>query len=398
MNTMIREILALTRPRNADPERKAGPDLADGYAGRARDRSTALVPEDAFRRVLSLERKRSERSRQRFVLMQLHAGRLMKSAGREAVLKSLTKALSLTTRETDLRGWYQEDAVVGVICTEIGSGSMDAILSTLHSRVSTALRNNLNLEQMNAIHVSFHVFPDDLDLENGGRPADKCLYADLVPRDASAKAAKSIKRSIDIIGSLCALVLLSPVFFFIAVVIKATSRGPILFKQQRMGRYGTRFTFFKFRSMYFESDAKIHQNYVRQFISGKHDQAQPGAHRGVYKISDDPRVTPVGRFLRKTSLDELPQFFNVLKGDMSLVGPRPPIPYEVETYELWHRRRFLEVKPGITGLWQVEGRSRTKFDEMVRLDLKYAKTWSPWLDIKILLRTPTAVLRGDGAY
>ena len=115
---------------------------------------------------------------------------------------------------------------------------------------------------------------------------------------------------------------------------------------------------------------------------------------GVYKIKNDPRVTPVGRFLRKTSLDELPQFFNVLRGEMSLVGPRPPIPYEVEAYDIWHRRRFLEVKPGITGLWQVEGRSRIKFDEMVRLDLKYAKTWSPWLDIKILLRTPHGCLAG----
>jgi len=137
---------------------------------------------------------------------------------------------------------------------------------------------------------------------------------------------------------------------------------------------------------------------VRQLISGNEDHQRPESHGGIYKIKDDPRVTPIGRFLRKTSLDELPQFFNVLKGEMSLVGPRPPIPYEVEAYETWHRRRFLEAKPGITGLWQVEGRSKLKFDEMVRLDLKYAKTWSPWLDIKILLRTPTVVLRGDGAY
>jgi lipopolysaccharide/colanic/teichoic acid biosynthesis glycosyltransferase len=150
--------------------------------------------------------------------------------------------------------------------------------------------------------------------------------------------------------------------------------------------------------MYFQNDAKIHRDYVRELISGNEAHQEQKGHSGVYKLKDDPRVTPVGRFLRKISLDELPQFFNVLKGEMSLVGPRPPIPYEVEAYDIWHRRRFLEVKPGITGLWQVEGRSKVKFDEMVRLDLKYAKTWSPWLDIKILLRTPTAVLRGDGAY
>jgi lipopolysaccharide/colanic/teichoic acid biosynthesis glycosyltransferase len=207
-----------------------------------------------------------------------------------------------------------------------------------------------------------------------------------------------IKRTIDIMGSLLALVLLSPLLIVIAAVIKLTSKGPILFRQQRLGQYGAHFTFLKFRSMYFQSDPKIHRDYVRKLISAKQDHKLSDDSSGVYKIKDDPRVIPVGRFLRKTSLDELPQFFNVLTGEMSLVGPRPPIPYEVEAYDIWHRRRFLETKPGITGLWQVEGRSRVKFDEMVRLDIKYAKTWTPWLDIKILLRTPGAVLRGDGAY
>jgi lipopolysaccharide/colanic/teichoic acid biosynthesis glycosyltransferase len=330
--------------------------------------------------------------------MLLHTGELLQGEGAEAILDAIARALSRSTRETDFRGWYEKDMVVGVICTEIGSGSMTSILSALYLRVCTALRNNLGLEQMNVIRVSFHVFPDDLDLGNGGRPADVTLYPDLWPQGIPAKASQSIKRAVDIVGSLSALVLLSPLLIIIAVVIKLTSKGPILLKQRRLGRYGVPFTFLKFRSMYFQSDAKIHRDYVRQFISGKQDQAPSGGQSGVYKIKDDPRVTPVGRFLRKTSLDELPQFFNVLKGEMSLVGPRPPIPYEVEAYEIWHRRRFLEVKPGITGLWQVEGRSRVKFDEMVRLDLKYAKTWSPWLDIKILLRTPTAVLRRDGAY
>ena len=137
---------------------------------------------------------------------------------------------------------------------------------------------------------------------------------------------------------------------------------------------------------------------LKQLISGKEENPKPGASAGVYKLKDDPRITPVGKILRKTSLDELPQFLNVLIGEMSLVGPRPPIPYEVEAYDIWHKRRLLEVRPGITGLWQVEGRSTTKFDEMVRLDLRYAKTWSLWLDIKILVRTPGAVLKGSGAY
>jgi len=395
---MITGILALTRSRKTSPDQRLKLNSSQKDTGRVEDASLTLLSEHMFRRVLSIERKRSERSGQRFVLMLVHAGVLLQTDPEGAILDAITGALSVSTRETDLRGWYKKDTVVGVICTEIGSGTMTSILSALHSRVSAALRNNLSLEQVNVIHVSFHVFPDDLDSENGGRPADMKLYPDLWPQDTAAKASRWIKRSIDIMASLSALVLLSPLLMVIAIVIKLTSKGPILFKQQRMGQYGVRFTFLKFRSMYFKNDARIHQDYIRRFISGKQDQAQPASHGGVYKIKDDPRVTPVGRLLRKTSLDELPQFFNVLRGEMSLVGPRPPIPYEVERYEIWHRRRFLEVKPGITGLWQVEGRSRTRFDEMVRLDLKYARTWSPWLDIKILLRTPKAVLRGSGAY
>jgi len=139
--------------------------------------------------------------------------------------------------------------------------------------------------------------------------------------------------------------------------------------------------------------------YVKQFIAGHVNPGAPGGNGNVvYKITDDPRVTRVGRFLRKTSLDELPQFLSVLRGEMSLVGPRPPIPYELESYDVWHRRRLVEVKPGITGLWQVNGRSRLRFDDMVRLDLKYAKAWSLVMDIKILLKTPRAVFSREGAY
>jgi len=135
------------------------------------------------------------------------------------------------------------------------------------------------------------------------------------------------------------------------------------------------------------------------FIVGKTSSAaREGSKKGVYKITNDPRVTWIGRLLRRTSLDEIPQFWNVLKGEMSLVGPRPPIPYEIGAYDIWHRRRLLESRPGITGLWQVHGRSKTTFDEMVRLDLQYSRMWSPMLDVKILLQTPRAVFSGDGAY
>jgi lipopolysaccharide/colanic/teichoic acid biosynthesis glycosyltransferase len=195
-------------------------------------------------------------------------------------------------------------------------------------------------------------------------------------------------------GSLLALFCL-PICIAIAIAIKLTSKGPVLFKQQRVGQYGKSFTFLKFRSMYVNNDQTVHKEFVTKMIS---NDVGDGQNNGVYKLTRDSRITPLGRFLRKTSLDELPQFLNVLNGEMSLVGPRPPIPYELAAYQTWHRRRLLEVKPGITGLWQVTGRSRVGFDEMVRLDLRYATFWSPWLDMKILFRTPAAVIKGSGAY
>jgi lipopolysaccharide/colanic/teichoic acid biosynthesis glycosyltransferase len=202
----------------------------------------------------------------------------------------------------------------------------------------------------------------------------------------------------DIAGSLAALALCLPVLFAIAIAIKLTSKGPILFRQVRLGQYGKKFTFLKFRSMYVGNDHAIHEQYVTQFIAGAQGLEQSGPdQRRQYKLTADPRITRVGRLLRKTSLDELPQLLNVLIGEMSLVGPRPPVMYEYKCYDLWHKERLIAVKPGITGLWQVEGRSRVKFDEMVRLDIRYARSWSLWLDIKILLQTPLAVISGAGA-
>jgi lipopolysaccharide/colanic/teichoic acid biosynthesis glycosyltransferase len=205
---------------------------------------------------------------------------------------------------------------------------------------------------------------------------------------------------LDIIGSFILLVLFSPVLVLIAAAIKLTSQGPILFRQTRVGQFGQHFTFLKFRSMYTDNDSKIHKEYVLEFI--RQGQNGNGAHEvlkqdGFFKLRHDPRITPLGRFLRKTSLDEFPQLLNVLAGTMSLVGPRPPIPYETEHYDIWHRRRMLEAKPGITGLWQVKGRSRTTFEDMVRLDLQYIDEWSLWTDIKLLLQTPWTVIKCDGA-
>ena len=223
--------------------------------------------------------------------------------------------------------------------------------------------------------------------------SNEIFYSDHETKDFKSETSAFIKRAIDVSGSLAALAVLSPLLAIIAVSIKATSPGPVFFRQKRVGQFGKEFTFLKFRSMHVNCDPAIHKEYVRKLIEKKLDDSS-----GTYKIKNDSRVTRIGRFLRKSSLDELPQFINVLKGEMSLVGPRPPIQYEVDGYSLWHRRRVLEAKPGITGEWQVNGRSRTTFDEMVRMDLYYVRNRSIWLDLKILLKTPLAVISGSGAY
>jgi lipopolysaccharide/colanic/teichoic acid biosynthesis glycosyltransferase len=207
--------------------------------------------------------------------------------------------------------------------------------------------------------------------------------------------AKALKRSMDIAGSVSALLLLAPLLLFIAIIVKLTSRGPVLFRQERVGAGGRRFVMLKFRTMFAGSDSAMHEAYVDRFIAGTLGPEQVGK-LTVYKLTNDPRVTSFGRLLRRASLDELPQCLNVLAGSMSLVGPRPPLPYEVSRYAPWQMER-LAVKPGITGLWQVSGRNRLTFDDMVHLDIKYVRSWSLWLDLRILFRTPFAVAAGQGA-
>ena len=358
-----------------------------------------VLAEDVFRRVFCWERKRAERSGRCFLLMLVHVRSILQTNHKERALSEIVAALSRSTRETDLAGWYREGAMLGVIFTEIREGNRKALESLTSAKVTASLRSRLSPEQLEKMHISFHFFPEEGDKSGLGQPASAELYPDLLERDEERKFSRFVKRSMDIVGSLAALILFSPLFLFICLAIKLTSKGPLLFKQERVGRYGSRFTFLKFRSMECGSDARIHREYVKQYIAGEADAARAShTQNAVYKIQSDPRITRVGKFLRRSSLDELPQFMNVLRGDMSLVGPRPPIPYELEDYQIWHRRRVLESKPGITGLWQVNGRSRVKFDDMVRMDLHYAKTWSLWLDVKILLQTPTAVLFGAGAY
>jgi len=352
--------------------------------------TSGLQPEPTFLRALCLERKRAERSRRPFVLMFLDPGKPFLNGNGNNLLNKTVSAILSSIRETDIAGWYKEHSALGVIFAEFGAADKKSVLSALRARLTAALRCNLRPEELNHIDISFHWFPEDSEDHDTGPPTIAKLYPDLLQPDQARTVSRMIKRAVDVVGSSMALIILSPLFLAIAVAIKRSSPGPILFRQKRVGQYGVPFTFLKFRSMRTGNDSQIHREYVTQFIAGN-------VNSGVYKMTEDPRVTRVGRFLRKTSMDELPQLLNVLRGEMSLVGPRPPVPYEFQAYDIWHRRRVLEAKPGITGLWQINGRSRVKFDDMVRLDLRYARTWSPWMDIKILLRTPGAMF-GEGAY
>jgi lipopolysaccharide/colanic/teichoic acid biosynthesis glycosyltransferase len=355
-----------------------------------------LLDENVFHSMLTLERRRAERSRKPFVLMLLDAN--LENGVAEQILRQAVEIVVATKRETDLVGWYKDGSILGVIFTEVNLEGEAPVTETLRVKIETAFLKHMGRDRAARIAISLHLFPESFDKNGSGWIADSKLYPDLKRKVSRKRLPLVIKRAIDIVGSGALLLVLSPFLAVIVALIKVTSKGPVIYKQERLGQFGARFKCLKFRTMYANNDPKIHQEYVQQFIAGKEglDNSQ-GAAKPVYKLVKDPRITAVGGFLRKTSLDELPQFWNVLLGDMSLVGPRPPVPYEFEVYDIWHRRRVLEVRPGVTGLWQVSGRNRTRFDEMVRLDVRYCQTWSIWLDLKILLATPWAVFNGGGA-
>lgn len=214
-------------------------------------------------------------------------------------------------------------------------------------------------------------------------------------REPLSSGARILKRTSDLVISILSVTLLFPLWLLIAVLIKLDSRGPIFYTQERVGMDGRLFLLYKFRTMVANADSELHREYQRAFIAGRAEANLGNDQKPTYKLFADPRITRVGKFLRKTSLDEVPQLLNVLLGDMSIVGPRPPIPYEVEAYELWHRKR-LDMKPGLTGLWQVSGRNRLPFEEMVRLDLFYIENWSLLLDMKIIIRTGFVIIGREG--
>lgn len=345
-----------------------------------------LLLKSEFLNRLRTEKRRVDRSKAPLSLVLFY----FREKGESSwdVVQEFLTTLGKNTRESDIKGWVDGGAI-GLILPDTGKDGMDRCVEKIangngnvgYSVVTGTYPNDLIQKLLAEERSQPDFFPLDLD-ETGKLPGFQI----------------TLKRIMDILGSVVGLILSSPLILITAVAVKMTSPGPIIFRQFRFGKKGVRFPFYKFRSMYWDTDDKIHRDYVTNLIKGELEKINQGDKDApIFKMKSDPRVTPVGKIIRKTSIDELPQFLNVLKGEMSLVGPRPPLPYEVEKYELWHLRRILEVKPGITGLWQVDGRSTTSFDDMVRLDLRYVQNWSLWLDIKILLKTVRAVLRPKGA-
>jgi len=360
---------------------------APGSAPVGRPLPRHVLNEDVFRSVLIRERKRADRSHRPVQLVRLHLSRDPGPAGAGMWAAAIDSVVAATA-ETDVLGWLESGVAIGVLLSDVSESEALGPLGAAAARIGGELGARLQPGALAKFSMRVHVYPEPDVL-------DPLFHPELGSRGQRCWNYDAMKRALDLTGSLFLLVVLSPLLALIAILVTLGSPGPVFFRQQRIGHMMKRFTMLKFRTMHVDADPKLHQEFVSRFIRSSGTIDEPAT--TLFKLTRDPRVTPIGRLLRKTSLDELPQFWNVLRGEMSLIGPRPPLPYELVEYQLWHRRRLVEAKPGITGLWQIAGRSRTTFDEMVRLDLRYARGRSLWTDIKILLATPAAVISGKGA-
>jgi len=353
-----------------------------------------VADEASFKRMLCLERKRSERTAATFLLALVSVEPLVGSR-EKTTIENIATALATEFRDTDVTGWHQYCSTIGVILTTLNGADHQGITSVISAKIYKVLSQNLQPEQIQQLDVSFYFFPENGENGTGHRKSDEVLYPNIENTDLANKFFAVLKRTTDIVGSLVALILLSPLLLLISAGIKLTSAGPVFFRQKRLGKFGAEFTFLKFRSMYVENDPQIHKEYTRDLIRGTDKTKR------VYKIQNDPRVTTFGRILRASSLDELPQFFNVLRGDMSVVGPRPERPRFVEKFlnEVARYNNRHRLKVGITGWAQVNGwRGDTSIRKRVEHDLYYLQNWSFAFDLRIIFLTLFPKYRNRNAY
>jgi lipopolysaccharide/colanic/teichoic acid biosynthesis glycosyltransferase len=373
-----------------------------------------------FQTILDSERCRADRNRHQFSLVVFDMGR---SDEDHSQIRYLAHVLRDRIRSTDRVGWLDNRRVGVVLPYTSEAGAWRLADDVCQAMAGKAARPE----------CSVYTYPSRCDRENGGH-SEQLHFADFSPEwkttspegfSRSARHASSLnndfalqqspvdairnrrevvhspellfaqrlplwKRGMDIVGALLALIVLSPILLLVGLIIRIVSPGPIIFRQERLRCLGRMFRMWKFRTMGVDTDTSIHKNHVVALINGDKN-GNPGVKNPMVKLEDHPQIIPLGRFFRKMCLDELPQLINVLRGEMSLVGPRPPLPYEVEEYPQWCYGRFNAV-PGMTGLWQVSGKNRLSFDEMVRLDIRYSKQESLWLDTKIMMKTPLAII------
>jgi lipopolysaccharide/colanic/teichoic acid biosynthesis glycosyltransferase len=377
-----------------------------------------ILKKSEFTNLINYERERSERTNCPFSLIHIDLSKINVRENGQS-FNNIIKTIALSIRTIDRTGWI-ENNTIGIFLPDtqlIGAkvaavkfknklvksfGEDFLLLDFVVSTYPESFECKENKIPSKETKSQSSSSPEIYTMEYASNP----LMADVITVDSAYILNLSViglrddwqlimKRLIDIVGAIFGLIIFSPIMLIIAAAINLTSKGPLLFQQERMGYEGKKFPFLKFRSMHTDNDESLHREYVEKLIQGNHNEINMGSEDNpCYKMTNDPRITPLGKILRKSSMDELPQFLNVLMGQMSLVGPRPPIPYELDNYQSWHRKRVLNVKPGITGLWQINGRSLTTFDEMVRMDLHYANNWDLWLDFKILLRTFKVVFTG----
>ena len=286
-----------------------------------------LYDERTFQELLRIERKRSERSGRPFLLMLIDIEKSVQNETGKTIIGKIICKLNTHTRETDAKGWFVDKSIIGIIFTEIGEHDKAFILERITQRVRNSLFYVLESNHFQEMKLSLQWFPDNGNQSENNYEPNSLFYPDVIQKAIHKVFSLFIKRLIDIAGSITGLIIFSPLFITIPILIKLTSKGPVFFRQERLGLSGQKFTFLKFRSMHINHDDNIHREYIKSLIANGNDERRDDeitGQDGIYKIKEDPRITLIGKFLRKTSLDELPQFINVLKGDMSLVGHAHP--------------------------------------------------------------------------
>lgn len=375
-------------------------------------RDDGIYSKDAFTAILKRERARADRNAHCFSLTVFDVSK----AESEKTLDRFSNLLTERIRSTDVSGWLT-DSHIGVllpetpadgawilarhVCKVMEEESRSVKCDVFTYPSVTSRFSDYNPRQMWFEDLADHLvkppsflegfsksnIPDDLTRSsNGEKPyiPETTLMTSLDLMSCLSEAPSPWKRGLDILGAPVLVLLFSPIMIGISLLIKCTSRGPVFFKQQRVGFMGNPFTCFKFRTMHLNADETVHKDHISTLIQNDSPMTKLDTRK-------DGRIIPLGGFLRKSGLDELPQLFNVIRGEMSIVGPRPCIPYEYEEYDGWHRRR-VDAIPGLTGLWQVKGKNRTTFNQMMRMDLAYSQRLTLWLDLSILFKTLPAIV------